>query len=75
MSKRLFPARHPSILRQVAQVLGALVVLTIFAAIAPSKAKAATIAGAYDSVVILRSADNKNRFLGSGFVWGDGRWW
>ncbi|WP_323004964.1 S1C family serine protease [Pseudorhodobacter sp.] len=72
MSKRLFPARHPSILRQVAQVLGALVVLTIFAAIAPSKAKAATIAGAYDSVVILRSADNKNRFLGSGFVWGDG---
>lgn len=59
-------------MRQVFRILGALVVLTIFAVSNPRAATASPIETTFDSIVVLRSANNKDRFLGSGIIWGDG---
>ncbi|MGO4908741.1 trypsin-like peptidase domain-containing protein [Pseudorhodobacter sp. W20_MBD10_FR17] len=64
--------RRPNFMRQIAHIVGALLVLTCIAAISPNKAAASQISAAFDSVVVLRSADTKDRFLGSGFVWQTG---
>lgn len=68
LGKHLYFKRRVNFMRQIARVLGALVLLTGIAAISPNKAAAAPMAAA-DSVVVLRSLDTKDRFLGSGFVW------
>jgi serine protease Do len=60
--------RRADFIRQIAQLLGALVLLTAMAATSPDKAAASPVSAA-DSVVVLRSLDTKDRFLGSGFVW------
>jgi serine protease Do len=67
----LFKMR-PFFLRQVLHLIAAMVLFTLFAATGPNKAAAAAIEAAFDSVVVLRSADTKDRFLGSGIVWTGG---
>ncbi|WP_158623158.1 S1C family serine protease [Pseudorhodobacter sp. E13] len=70
-TQRLAP-RRPRLLRHLAQVMGALVLLTLFAAFTPAKAQDNPLEAAVNAVVVLRSADAKDRFLGSGFVWAKG---
>ena len=60
--------------RYFMELLAALVVLTSVAALSP--AKAAEVApgvmeAAMDKVLVVRSADNADRFLGSAYLWGE----
>ena len=64
--------RHP--FRIFCQITLALMALTLAAALSPARAaqiSAAEVNRAMDSVLIVHSADDSDRFLGSAFLWGD----
>ncbi len=61
----------PRLLRPVLSVLAAFAFLTVLAA-SGANAAARGPALALESLYLLRSADNHDRFLGSAFLWGDG---
>lgn len=58
--------------RLLAQVLGAMLALTLFAALTPARAAEAPLEMAMDTVLVVHTADDQNRFLGSAFLWGAG---
>ncbi|WP_435257467.1 trypsin-like peptidase domain-containing protein [Thioclava sp. FR2] len=60
--------------RYFLEMLAALVVLTSVAALSPARAAEVTpgvMVGAMEKVLVVRSADNADRFLGSAFLWGE----
>jgi serine protease Do len=66
-----------TLLRPVMQVMAALIFLTMFAALTPARAQTVAPAEtmleeALGTVLVVRSAGNDDRFLGSAFLWGDG---
>ena len=66
---------HPSVrhfrpLRALVQLAAAVLVLTLAAGLAPARA-ASVLDAAMDAVLVVHSADDGNRFLGSAFLWGD----
>ncbi|MBL4916170.1 S1C family serine protease [Szabonella alba] len=61
----------PRLLRPVLSVLAAFAFLTVLAASGASAAERGP-ASALESLYVLRTADNHDRFLGSAFLWGDG---
>lgn len=63
-------ARHPQVLRGLFTIIATMIVLTGMAAFSPARAATASILHAIEASVTLRSADPKDRFLGSGFAWG-----
>ncbi len=73
--KRLFPfCKSPRPLRYFLEVMAALIVLTAAAALSPARAAEAApgvLEAAMDKVLVVRSADTADRFLGSAFLWGE----
>lgn len=73
----IFPNSAPNqrpVLRIFAQVALALFVLTALAALSPARAQtpaAGVLDRAMDAVLVVHSADDADRFLGSAFLWGD----
>ena len=84
MIRRPMP-KQPSqaLFRPVVTMMAAMAVLTVFAAFAPARAEtpapteaptqsAAMLDQSLDAVLVVRSADDDDRFLGSAFLWKDG---
>ena len=68
MSRIVMPPRRPQFLRGILTLAVALAVMTGLAALSPAHAQNGAVLGAMESVFTLRSADLKDRFLGSGFA-------
>ncbi|MDN5788643.1 S1C family serine protease, partial [Pseudorhodobacter sp.] len=60
-------------LRQAAQIAAVMLLLTVFAALNPARAQEAMLKSAVENVVVLRSAGNDDRFMGSGVIWAGGK--
>jgi serine protease Do len=72
-----------ALLRPVFTVMAAMAMLTVFAAFAPARAETTAQSAApapsatmldqsLDAVLVVRSADDDDKFLGSAFLWKDG---